>query len=171
VPYNPKIHRRRSTRLRHYDYATPGCYFVTICTHQRQYLFGEICDGSMKLNGAGQAAQAHWQRLARHFTHIQLDVFVVMPNHVHGIIQIVELPNVFDAHAADRSSPTSGRGEAFCEQRIDSLAERDNQNASPLRSMEPQRDRPYQSSSNTLAKKSIVSFSAAMKMSISSRVL
>ena len=92
MPYNPQIHRRRSIRLRHYDYTAPGFYFVTICTHQRQHLFGNIHDGGMVLKDAGQAAQAYWQRLTRHFAHIRLDEFVVMPNHVHGIIEIVELP-------------------------------------------------------------------------------
>ena len=59
MPYKPVIHRRRSTRLRQYDYALPGAYFVTICTHKRQHLFGEIRDEGMVLNDAGRAAQAY----------------------------------------------------------------------------------------------------------------
>lgn len=154
MPYNPQIHHRQSIRLRHRDYTAPGFYFLTICTHQRQHLFGDIRDGSMVLNTVGQAAEAHWLRLTRHFAHIRLDEFVVMPNHIHGIIQIVELPNVSDVDDADwspptcdrdktdRSPPTSRRGEAFCESRFSS-PECNNQNASPLRSVDGGTDRPH----------------------------
>ncbi|RZM75037.1 transposase [Leptolyngbya iicbica] len=143
MPYDPKIHRRRSTRLRHYDYATPGFYFVTICAHQRQHLFGKIQDDYMILNDAGRVAQAHWQRLAQHFAHIQLDAFVVMPNHVHGIIQIVEWPDVPGVNESGRSSPTSGRGEAFSPNQFRSDAARSSENASPLRSVDGSADRPH----------------------------
>lgn len=143
MPYNPKIHRRRSTRLRHYDYTAPGFYFVTICTHQRQHLFGKICDRNMVTNDAGRAAHAHWQRLVQHFAHIRLDAFVVMPNHVHGIIQIVEWPDVADVNESGRSSPTSGRGEAFSPNQSRSDAKRYSENASPPRSVDGSTDRPH----------------------------
>ena len=86
VAYDPQKHHRRSLRLPHYDYASAGAYFITICTHQRQCLFGEICDGMMQLNEFGEVARSHWLRLPQHHSHLQLDAFVIMPNHLHGIL-------------------------------------------------------------------------------------
>lgn len=90
MPYNPDIHHRRSIRLKGYDYSQQGAYFVTICTHQRNCLFGEIVDGEMKLNTNGEIAKGCWLSLPRHFQNVELDEFVVMPNHLHGIIIIAE---------------------------------------------------------------------------------
>lgn len=104
----------------------------------------------MVLNAAGQAAQAHWQRLTQHFAHIWLDAFVVMPNHVHGIIQIVEWPDAFDGDDADRSLPTSGRGEAFSKQYSGLDQNGFGENASPLRSVKPQCDRPHGTPSGSI---------------------
>jgi REP element-mobilizing transposase RayT len=88
MKYNPNIHHRRSIRLKRYDYSQPGAYFITICTHQRECLFGEIIDGQMQLNQFGKIVQYHWHNLEKYHSHIQLDEFVVMPNHFHGIIII-----------------------------------------------------------------------------------
>jgi REP element-mobilizing transposase RayT len=90
MPYNPNIHHRRSIRLRGYDYTQAGAYFITICTHQRQRLFGEIVDGQMHLNLCGQVVISRWQNIPRHFACIKLDEFVLMPDHLHGIIAIGE---------------------------------------------------------------------------------
>ena len=90
--YDPKKHHRRSIRLRGYDYASAGGYFITICTHQRQCLFGDIVAGDMRLNTLGETVQSHWMRLPRHHPHVRLDAFVVMPNHVHGILILTENP-------------------------------------------------------------------------------
>jgi REP element-mobilizing transposase RayT len=150
VSYNSAIHRRQSTRLRHYDYAASGYYFVTICTHQRQHLFGDIQGDGMVLNDAGRAALAYWQRLTQHFDHIRLDAFVVMPNHVHGIIQIVEWPDMPDVNESGRSSPTSGRGEAFWLSRSADELTRCSQNASPLRSVDGLTDRPHGTPSGSI---------------------
>jgi REP element-mobilizing transposase RayT len=87
--YNPQIHHRRSIRLAGYDYTQAGAYFITICTHNRQNLFGDIVDGEMVLNEYGRIVAACWLDLARHFPHITLGEWVVMPNHMHGIIVIV----------------------------------------------------------------------------------
>ena len=89
MPYNPNIHHRRSIRLKGYDYTQQGAYFVTICTHQRNCLFGEIVDGEMKLNTNGEIARGSWLSIPRHFQNVELDEFVIMPNHLHGIILIV----------------------------------------------------------------------------------
>jgi len=86
--YDPDKHQRRSLRLPHYDYASSGAYFITICVHQRQCLFGEIVDGMMRLNKWGTIAQECWQAIPDHFAQVQLDEWVIMPNHIHGIIVI-----------------------------------------------------------------------------------
>jgi REP element-mobilizing transposase RayT len=88
VTFDPDKHHRRSIRIKGYDYSRAGAYFVTICTHGRECLFGEIMDGEMRLNDAGQAAQAEWVRLPERFQSIELDEFVIMPNHLHGIILV-----------------------------------------------------------------------------------
>jgi putative transposase len=81
-------HRRRSIRLPGYDYARPGAYFVTVCTEERARLFGAVIDGEIHLNETGQIVRAEWMRSAEIRREISLDEFVVMPNHVHGIIFI-----------------------------------------------------------------------------------
>lgn len=88
--YDPDQHHRRSQRSPHYDYTSAGAYFITICTHQHQCLFGTIIDGVMQLTEWGEVAQYCWQAIPDHFAHVQLDAFVVMPNHVHGIIVITD---------------------------------------------------------------------------------
>ncbi|MBW7884612.1 MAG: hypothetical protein H3C34_18635 [Caldilineaceae bacterium] len=86
--HNPGRRQRRTLRLQGYDYAQPGAYYLTICTHERACLFGEIRMGEMHLNGAGHVATQCWLAIPEHFPHVELDAFVVMPNHVHGIIMI-----------------------------------------------------------------------------------
>ena len=87
--YNPDTHHRKSVRLKHYDYSQAGAYFITICTHNRECLFGEIIDGKMALNDAGQMVQAVWDEIPGNYDGVETDVFVIMPNHVHGIVVIV----------------------------------------------------------------------------------
>ena len=84
--YNPAIHHRRSIRLEDYDYSQEGAYFVTICTHERVEVFGEIRNNDLHINERGEIVQAMWNTLPRRFLGIELDHFVVMPNHIHGII-------------------------------------------------------------------------------------
>jgi putative transposase len=84
--YNPELHHRRSIRLKGYDYSTAGAYFITICTHDREQLFGDIVDRTMVLNKLGNIAQLHWQKLERYHANLILDRSVVMPNHLHGIM-------------------------------------------------------------------------------------
>jgi len=88
-PYDPARHHRRSIRLRAYDYSQAGAYFVTICAQNRQCLFGEVADGEMRLNDAGRMVHDVWNDLPRHYAGVELDAFVVMPNHVHAIVIIV----------------------------------------------------------------------------------
>jgi REP element-mobilizing transposase RayT len=82
--------QRRSIRLPGYDYAQAGGYFVTIVTRDRECLFGEVIEGKMRPNEFGCIVQAAWSELPDHYQGVQCDVFVVMPNHVHGIIVLVE---------------------------------------------------------------------------------
>ena len=100
--YNPEKHHRQSIRLRGYDYTQEGAYYLTICCHQKRCLLGEIEDGVMHLNLVGATVKAVWDSLPRHFPLIELDAFVIMPNHVHGIIVITP----------DNHNPNC-RGEAF----------------------------------------------------------
>jgi len=79
---------RRSLRLQGYDYGGAGAYFLTLCAHQRACLFGDILDGIMHENEAGQAVREAWESLPDRFPDAELDAFVVMPNHVHGILLI-----------------------------------------------------------------------------------
>jgi putative transposase len=88
--YNPDIHHRRSIRLVGYDYSRSGAYFITICTHHRECIFGEIVDRAMNYNELGNIALSHWHNLATHHPNIEIDESIVMPNHLHGIIIVHE---------------------------------------------------------------------------------
>lgn len=93
MPYDPDQHNRRSIRLKGYDYTQPGAYFVTICTYKRVWLFGDVVDGRMRLNPFGRIVADEWRRTERLRDNVALDAFVVMPNHVHGIIVIAADPD------------------------------------------------------------------------------
>ena len=90
MKFDPKIHHRKSVRLPGFDYSQPGAYFITVNTYQRQECFGEILDGKLILNGLGQVAKKQWERIPQRFPHIELGEFVVMPDHLHGIIIIID---------------------------------------------------------------------------------
>ncbi len=91
---NKNLHHRRSIRLADYDYSAEGGYFITIVTQGRACLFGEVNDGVMQLNEFGKIVWAEWYRTAELRPNVELleDEFVVMPNHVHGIIWIIDSP-------------------------------------------------------------------------------
>jgi putative transposase len=93
MKYNPDIHHRRSIRLKGYDYAKAGDYFLTLYTHHRECLFGDIAEGRMQLNTAGETAVRCWHEIPDHFPHVRLDAFVVMLNHIHGIWVIEDTEN------------------------------------------------------------------------------
>lgn len=116
MKYDPLKHHRRSIRLKGYDYAHAGAYFVTLVTRGRECIFGEIVDGEMRANPLGEIAAYYWQELPRHFALVTMDAFVVMPNHAHGIIMI----------AADST------GEASAAQ-VSDTSRRSSADASPLR--------------------------------------
>jgi putative transposase len=93
MPFNPDIHHRKSIRLRGYDYSQAGLYFLTICTKNGECLFGNIADGEMHLNSNGKIAQEEWLKTAEIRSNIRLHESVVMPNHMHGIIEIIPTDN------------------------------------------------------------------------------
>ena len=107
----PERHRR-SIRLDGYDYTESGAYFVTICTQDHLCLFGEMVNGSMRLNAAGQIVQHAWCHLPNHYPHVELDAFVVMPNHVHMVVMLTQGNELVGAGLKPAlvhgSAPTSG---------------------------------------------------------------
>jgi len=105
MSYNPAIHHRRSIRLRGYDYSQNGAYFVTICTQNRAFLFGEVVDGNMHLSDSGRVVQATWDGLPSHYAGVACDAFVVMPDHIHGIIILNEREVVTDSDGVCTSTP------------------------------------------------------------------
>lgn len=101
MKYDPLKHQRRSLRLPGYDYAAPGAYFVTIVARSRECLLGEVtAEGMMRLSEMGETVNAEWEALPRRFPRARLDAYVVMPNHLHGIIVV------------DHGMVNAGRGEA-----------------------------------------------------------
>ena len=86
--YNPDIHHRRSIRLDGYDYSHAGAYFISIAAQGRLCLFGSVVDGELRLNDAGKMVRRVWDGMPDRFPFINMDEFVVMPNHVHGVIFI-----------------------------------------------------------------------------------
>lgn len=86
MTFDPEIHHRRSIRLQHYDYAQAGAYFVTICVQNRTCLLGTISEGQTWVNDHGKIVNECWNDLPDHYGQVVLDEFIVMPNHVHGII-------------------------------------------------------------------------------------
>ncbi len=89
--HTPHIHRRRSIRLKGYDYSQAGLYFITICCQNRTCMFGNIENGKMILNDAGKMALKCWNEIPEHFKHAQLHEYVIMPNHIHGIIELSDI--------------------------------------------------------------------------------
>ncbi len=102
----PGRHHRRSIRLHGYDYSQAGAYAVTACTHGQASLFGRIANGEMRLNAAGRLAESVWDGLPGHYPHVALDAFVVMPNHVHGIIILADADQPPPVGAGFKPAPT-----------------------------------------------------------------
>lgn len=107
MKYDPQKHHRRSIRIQGFDYGYPGAYFITIVTYQRDRIFGNIVDGKMQLNALGAITDECWRAIPEHFPNVDLGTYVIMPNHVHGIIVINEnwmatdsSPSVGAQHAA-----------------------------------------------------------------------
>lgn len=104
---NP-VHGRRSIRLREFDYRAANAYFVTLCVARREHLLGAVTHGEMRLSDAGVIVTECWQELPAHFQNVTLDLFVAMPDHVHGLVVINTDPvslemRVDQPHCASRS--------------------------------------------------------------------
>jgi putative transposase len=112
--YDPDVHHRRSIRLKGFDYSSVNAYFVTVCVEKRRCQLGEIANSEMVLNECGKVVVECWTDLPNHYSNIQLDQYVVMPNHFHGIIQIggVELKadSVLPERAGYKPAPTNTHG-------------------------------------------------------------
>ena len=98
MKYDPNKHHRQSIRLPGYDYRQSGAYFVTMCAYQRQCMFGEVVDGQMVLNQYGAIVADEWQKSSVIRQEIELDAWIVMPNHFHGIVIIENHVGANDNH-------------------------------------------------------------------------
>jgi len=88
MTYNQETHHRQSIRLPYFDYSQPGYYFITICTKNRECLLGNIINNKIKLSEIGKIVKQCWLDMPKHYPNVELDEFIVMPNHLHGIIII-----------------------------------------------------------------------------------
>lgn len=95
-------YRVESTRLKNYDYSQNGYYFITICTKDRKCYFGEIVNSEMQLSEIGKIVKQYWLEIPKHFSFAVMDEFVIMPNHVHGIV-------VIENHINDNNANINGR--------------------------------------------------------------
>jgi putative transposase len=99
---------RRSIRLGSYDYSYPGAYFVTLCAARRGLLFGWISDSRVLENANARIVRDCWLDLPNHYPHVSLDTFVVMPDHIHAIIVLLDTHRVGDVRAGLKPAPTDG---------------------------------------------------------------
>jgi len=112
-------HNRHSIRLQGYDYTRPGVYFITIVAHDRKCLFGEIVNGDMRMNECGEMARQCWLEIPNHFPQTQLDEYIIMPDHIHGIIIINDFPIVGAKNFSPRSFEPSPRSSQSSPQPFD----------------------------------------------------
>jgi REP element-mobilizing transposase RayT len=110
---NLDIRGRRSIRLKGWDYASPGWYFVTLCTRNRECLFGDIANENMLLNDAGRNVKKCWQDIPGHFPNVTLDEFIIMPNHVHGIIFIAHFVGAYKHTPQKLDQPIQRRANIY----------------------------------------------------------
>ena len=111
MKYNPKIHNRRSIRLQGYDYSHAGAYFITCCCHDRKCWFGKIENDDMILNEYGMVAYNEWIKLTERFSNFELDVFQIMPNHIHVILVLNDVgASLADAQTDLQANRATARG-------------------------------------------------------------
>ena len=112
-------YRIQSTRLKEWDYSSDGYYFVTICTKDQEFFFGNIVDGRIKLSAIGEIAKEYWLEIPQHFQNVKLDEFVIMPNHVHGIV-IIE--NDKNKNCRDSINKQRGKDDINCRDGINAVS-------------------------------------------------
>jgi len=103
----PKVHSPKSAGLPNHDCSSAGFYFVTLCTYKRRCLFGDAVDGELQLSKFGAHVESAWREIPRCHNNVRLDAFVIMPNHLHGIISLDSATDDFDnerAVSADREA-------------------------------------------------------------------
>lgn len=130
MKFDPQKHHRQSIRLRGHDYTQAGAYFITLCIYQRQCLFGEIVGGQMQLNQYGQVVGKCWQWLSEQYSYVDLDSWVVMPNHLHGIIVITTNGCRGDSRIAPTGNASTGT--TFTETASTPIAPTDEPKRKPL---------------------------------------
>jgi hypothetical protein len=108
--FDPNIHPRRSIRLKNYDYSQAGMYFVTICTQNSGCFFGNISNCEIRLNDAGMMVHSIWDELPSRFANLELDAFVVKPNHIHGIFAL----GCGIGHSGDHGGDCMGHSAGHC---------------------------------------------------------
>ena len=91
MTYNPDIHHRKSIRYKGYDYSKAGYYYITICCQDKKCRFGHIQENEMILNEFGQIAYDVWNDIPNRYDSVSIDIFQIMPNHLHGIIIINDM--------------------------------------------------------------------------------
>jgi REP element-mobilizing transposase RayT len=120
-----KKSQRKPLRFQGYDYSQPGAYFVTVCTDDRRCLFGQIIGGVVQLSKFGSAVEACWQALTQHYSHVELDSFVVMPNHIHGIVRLTDGAAIDERGKTRHGLPEIIRAfKAFSSRQINALRHR-----------------------------------------------
>ena len=121
-----RIINRRSIRLEDFDYASENAYFVTICTHDMQCIFGDVIDGKMRLNEFGKMVEREWLETENRFPHVDLDEFVIMPNHVHGIIIVgatLAVARASQTRAGASPAPTHEMMQTVCKSKRPTLGQ------------------------------------------------
>jgi len=111
--FDPQKHHRRSIRLKGYDYSQAGAYYVTIVTWRREFLFGNILNQEMMLSPYGEIVQKWWEEISVHFLNVETGAFVIMPNHVHGIIYILDGRGTVPVRKDDGENPIAQDNETF----------------------------------------------------------
>ena len=121
MKYDPKKHHRKSIRLEGYDYSQDGMYYVTVCEKSGKSVFGEVIKSEVRLSAWGEIVRDCWEDIPNHFENAEVDVSVIMPNHIHGIV-ILGKSLVGTRHAVSLRAIPNQKGEQFAEPVCGSLS-------------------------------------------------
>ena len=121
MKFDPELHHRRSIRLPGYDYRQPGAYFITLCVNDRAPLFGRINNETMILSDYELVVDTHWRRIPQHNKRISCPTWVVMPNHFHAILTILEAPEMLTDSSAGSLGPIVGNFKSITTRKINQM--------------------------------------------------